>query len=348
VLRRSGFTLVELLVVIAIIGVLIGMMLPAVQTVRETSRRASCLSRISQLGKAVLAYETNMGSLPASGMVDRTPVNLYQTSGGSEWEIDMRSGKMFSWIVLILPQLGHEPLYNDFDQSKSVLDQSPEVDPQAREIPELLCPSDWAHGQYFVHPELTAGRRFAKGNYAAFVSPFHTDMQDKYPGALGKPKKKLSEITDGLSHTLLLSEVRARAHEEDQRGAWALPWSGASALAFDMHHVPWLPNTTYTPWKLSLGWTQTPNHTKRIMDMLYSCPDMAGAQMDGMPCGVWAPSGIWHFLSAAPRSRHPRGVNAFFLDGHGGFLPNDIDEYVMAYLVSANDAQVVDVGDYRR
>jgi len=343
VVRRFGFTLVELLVVIAIIGVLIAMLLPAVQSVRESSRRVSCLSRISQLGKAVLAYETSVGSLPASGLVDRSP-----TISGPIWEIRMRSGKMFSWIVLILPQLEHESLYNHFDQNKSVLDQSLEADPQATPIPELLCPSDWAQGEYFVHAGLTAGRRFAKGNYAAFVSPFHTDLQDHYPGALGRPKKKLTEIIDGLSHTLLLSEVRARAHEEDQRGAWALPWTGASALAFDMHHDYRAPSSTFTPWDISLGWTQTPNHTKNAMDMLYSCPDMADAQMDKMPCGVWQVSGVWHYLSAAPRSRHPGGVNVFFLDGHGGFLPNDVDEYVMAYLISANDQQVVDVTDYRR
>jgi len=341
--RRIGFTLVELLVVIAIIGVLIAMLLPAVQTVRESGRRASCLSRISQLGKAVLAFETNVGSLPASGLVDRSP-----TIPGPIWEINMRSGRMFSWIVLILPQLEHEALYSEFDQSRSVLEQPQQSDPQAREISELLCPSDWAHGEFFRHPELTAGRRFAKGNYAAFVSPFHTDLQDHFPGALGKPKKKLTEITDGLSHTLLLSEVRVRAHEEDQRGAWALPWTGASVLAFDMHHDFRAPSSTFTPWDVSLGWTQTPNHTRNIMDMLYSCPDMADAQMEKMPCAVWQESGMWHFLSAAPRSRHPGGVNVFFLDGHGGFLPNDVDEYVMAYLVSANDAQTVDAAEYRK
>jgi prepilin-type processing-associated H-X9-DG protein len=79
------------------------------------------------------------------------------------------------------------------------------------------------------------------------------------------------------------------------------------------------------------------------MDMLYICPDPSGAQLDGMPCGVFESGSSWGFLSAAPRSRHPGGVNVVFLDGHVGFLPDKVDERTMGYLISSNDGQTIDI-----
>ena len=80
----------------------------------------------------------------------------------------------------------------------------------------------------------------------------------------------------------------------------------------------------------------------RILDVLYACPDMSGAQMEKMPCGLWDPSGDFNYLSAAPRSNHPGGVNTVFMDGHVDFLPEGIDEIVMAYQISANDGHMLD------
>ena len=80
------------------------------------------------------------------------------------------------------------------------------------------------------------------------------------------------------------------------------------------------------------------------MDVLYHCPDdyFAEAQLDDMPCGQWAASGSWHFLSAAPRSRHPGGVMVAFAGGNVQFLVEDVDEVVMAYMISINDRHAVD------
>src|SRR5688572_18149126 len=89
---RAAFTLVELLVVIAIIGVLVALLLPAVQAAREASRRIKCQNHLKQLGLGIENYESSYKVFPASGIVD-TSIALYES----------RTGRMFSWVVLILP-----------------------------------------------------------------------------------------------------------------------------------------------------------------------------------------------------------------------------------------------------
>jgi prepilin-type N-terminal cleavage/methylation domain-containing protein/prepilin-type processing-associated H-X9-DG protein len=333
--RRSGFTLIELLVAMAIIGVLIALLLPATQAAREGARRMQCAHNLRQLALAIRTYETSHEVLPPSGIVAE-----------SSETFECRSGKMFSWIVLILPQLELESLHARFDFGRNVLQQPSE--PQATHLPVLLCPSDSARGEFYCDFSLTGGKRFAKGNYAAYVSPFHTDLQPRFPGALVGSGQPLSKITDGLSNTLMLSEVRVRSQERDQRGAWALPWTGASLLAFDMHHDGGPSAYTYNPG--SVGLTQPPNNQGPNVDMLYACPDIAGAQLAGMPCGVWSASewNEWHYLSAAPRSNHVGGVNVVFVDGHVGFIANQVDEIAMAYMVSANDSKVVAISQHVR
>ena len=71
------------------------------------------------------------------------------------------------------------------------------------------------------------------------MSPFHVDLQLVFPGALLQTASGSDRYQGGMSQTMLLSEVRTLDHENDQRGAWALPLAGASLLAFDMHPIDW-------------------------------------------------------------------------------------------------------------
>jgi prepilin-type N-terminal cleavage/methylation domain-containing protein/prepilin-type processing-associated H-X9-DG protein len=332
--RPLAFSLIELLVVIAVIGMLLSLLLPAIQRTREAARRISCVNNLRQLKLGIEHYESVHGVLPASGIVNISNQVFYP-----------KSGNMFSWVVLILPYIEQHGLYDRFNFSKTILDQS--SNPQATHISTLICPSDSAQGQYFVHPILTLNKSFAKGNYAAFVSPYHVELQMKYPGALIGNGQKSEMVTDGLSHTLMLSEVRVRKHQQDQRGAWALPWNGSSLLAFDMHCFPKLESgSKYEANKSSLGLTQLPNNRGPNVDVLYSCPDMLGSQMEKMPCGLWDPTGEFNYLSSAPRSNHPGGVNVIFMDGHTGFLLDNVDETIMAYLISINDGHLVSDSEY--
>src|SRR5437016_5545362 len=103
--KRQGFTLIELLVVIAIIAILIGLLLPAVQKVREAAARAKCQNNLKQIGLALHSYHDNSKSLPPGGAADEPPWGTGPT-GGAGWGS--------SWMVYILPYVEQQPFYNNW------------------------------------------------------------------------------------------------------------------------------------------------------------------------------------------------------------------------------------------
>jgi len=346
----AGFSLVELLVVIAIVGVLISLLLPAVQAARESARRAQCVNHLKQLALATLSYESTHGYLPPSAYLDSvekkfkpkgSPSILYPV-------VDQKLGKQISWVVTLLPYIEQRNLYDRFDLSLPIFEQQHE--PQANSVSALLCPSDNASASFFVDETLTGGKLFAKGNYAAYVSPYHIDMQLVYPGAMIATGQPISRIEDGASNTVVFSEVRTLQHSQDERGAWALPWAGSSILSFDMHPKCSVGSicpheNRYQANPISLGVTQVPNSSGRVVDTLHYClSDSEQARQslfEDMPCGKWIGRiGTSGYYSAAPRSLHLGGVNIAYVDGHVDFLTDEVDEFTMAYLVSINDGQV--------
>lgn len=346
---RRAFTLIELLVVIAIIGILIGLLMPAIQSAREASRRSQCANNMRQLSLAVLNYESTRKILP--------PAGIAQVKRDAKYPVDIfnpLSGMRFSWIIEVLPFIEEQTLFDKFDHKKQIIFQ--DDNPQAAVITSLLCPSDLAGSRHYEYPNVFGQPiDFAKGNYAAYVSPFHIDLQLLYPGALIAEGQRLGQIKGGVSTTLLLSEVRTLDHVHDQRGAWALPLAGAALLAFDMHPAGW-PDTdsaasasptdirnraTYTPNMNSVGKTQRPNGQGPNKDTLEECAMVSSlAVAEAMPCTPRDRTpGVTGYMSAAPRSLHPGGVNASYLDGHVNFIDNDIDDVVMALTISVTDDQ---------
>lgn len=343
-LACAGFTLVELLVVIAIIGALIALLLPAVQSARESARRLQCSNNIKQTALAVLGYESARGELPAAGTFDPSETSMKFQSNGAYHRVDLRSGTNRSWVVSILPYMEQQQLAAQFDPALHVA-ANPSA-PQGAQVPTLLCPSDQGYNRYYAFRGIDgsdAAVPFAKANYAAYTGPFHAD--DYYsPGAIRLFGQPLRRIVDGASQTMALAEIRTREHEFDQRGAWALPWTAASLLSMDAHPT-WYEDSTpnqnqmYPEFEFSprsLGFTQVPN--AKTQDVLYECPDLAGEQLERMPC-TDSPG----YLSAAPRSNHPGGVNSAFVDGSVHFLSDDIYEPLMAHLICIADGQTVTV-----
>jgi prepilin-type N-terminal cleavage/methylation domain-containing protein len=344
--RYGAFTLVELLVVIAVIGVLVAMLLPAIQSAREAGRRVQCLNSVRQVALAVLDFEHINGKLPAAGRFGPLEDAMAYSPTALHMRVDLKAGTNHSWVVSVLPFMEQQVLYKQFDPARHVA-ANPER-PQAAQPAALLCPSDDALGRMYGFRTSSEGETtpFGKANIAAFVSPFHIDDYDT-AGAICLYGQELRQITDGTSRTVMLGEIRTRENERDQRGAWALPWSGASLLSVDAH-PPWYPlgqsessnsRDSYTfdeSSRGSTGFTQTPN--SKQFDVLYECPDLAAEQLELMPC-----TNHPGYTSAAPRSKHPGGVTTAYLDGSGHFLRDDIDEIAFAYLVATADEQLRDV-----
>jgi prepilin-type N-terminal cleavage/methylation domain-containing protein/prepilin-type processing-associated H-X9-DG protein len=137
--HRFAFTLVELLVVIAIIGILVSLMLPAIQASRESARRASCTNKMSQLILAVHDFEAAHEFYPAGTVNPNGPIQ------------NLPNGQHISWIVRILPYLEERLLYENIDTSLSAYHQKND---RARQtiVQQLLCPSsaedDWPYSNY--------------------------------------------------------------------------------------------------------------------------------------------------------------------------------------------------------
>lgn len=248
---RSGFTLVELLVVIAIIGILVALLLPAVQAAREAARRMSCQSQIKQLGLAALNYESSTGTLPPISRFDNgngSPFGFVASGTESNTAI---AGLQFSMFVPMLPYIEEQALFDQFDTTVGVDQQAiilggqpvpsfsggTDEGPQSKQLPTLICPSDTASGRFFQNNSLNRGRNFAKGNYAGYVSPIHAECLRWYPGAISEKGMKLSKIVDGTSRTIVFAEIRTLEDPRDERGAWALGLNGASLLAVDQHQA---------------------------------------------------------------------------------------------------------------
>ena len=157
--RRSGFTLIELLVVISIIGVLAGLLLPAIQAARESGRRAQCQNNMKNIGLGLLQYSTQKNSFPAAGAVFENPAADPLTGDGSIIGAAASGGLTSSqvnnlarsWVVEILPYIDNQELYNAWNRQNSYLDSVTPTGSNASPsnatlsntaIPILRCPDD--------------------------------------------------------------------------------------------------------------------------------------------------------------------------------------------------------------
>lgn len=350
---KGAFTLVELLVVIAIIGILIGLLLPAVQKVREAANRAKCQNNLKQLGLACHGYLNNFQKFPRG-------------NAGS-WGQDHGS-----WMFVTLPYMEQDALYQQVTSVSSggVVYSSPNWDMQLaanagilpKKLPYGRCPSDAfdrdnpAYSSYIGSqgPQCNDGACSPRADpFEAYcngaVSPGATvpPAVNTYPGygpsafwgstnnkslcrgmfcrgdSTTAPLIGLEDVSDGTSNTIMLGETLVEKCEFQRYGN-SFGWAGYNSVSQGQTIQP-------------INW---PIDTRSITQSTgYSGCDSSscGPGVNPVNC-IWNWHVTWGF-----KSNHAGGANFCFADGSVHFIPESIDMRTYQYLGCRNDDQVVQV-----
>ena len=297
-----AFTIVELLVVISIIGVLIALLLPAVQAAREAGRRASCKNNLKQLGLAVQLYHDAYGKFPIS-------VSPYREGPNPSRQ---RSGK--GWIVSMLPQLEQQGLYDEFKTgfagdffSGGGLNHSSLADAMKTELQVLLCPSDGASvsvvqwewvGEYVATTNYKGvlGDTRMGGTFSMHTGGSLPDCHSNGPcqGVFHRVSYqrpvRLSNVTDGTSSTFLIGE---------------------DVPSQNNHSAAFYANGDFASCHAPLNFYPDPPR----------------------------PDDWWDVMSF--RSRHPGGASFCFVDGSVRFINDEIEHDVYRALSTKSNGEIV-------
>ena len=349
-----GFTLVELLVVIAIIGVLVALLLPAVQSARESARRTQCANNLRQLGLAIQNHHATTGHFPKN-----------QTSSGRSSGGECEAG-YYSWLVFLLPYLEQEALFESIDRSVNMSDacasgapigeQHPNAESSTVVLEGFLCPSDGDAGE---NAPLMGAANPAGDNYAANAGwpsratgyngerstpgAYNGVITLKNPGqsVTWHPEGNVSmrHVSDGTSHTVAIAErlIQRASNVQEIRVA---------RLALQSFHVTSAARTL-------------PRMVERCSTESTHSDPVASAYIGRAWISGWTPTASTymhlntpnthhcHFqnldsngdFAVTPTSNHSGGVNVVMVDGHIEFISDDIAPEVWWSIGSRDDGE---------
>jgi prepilin-type N-terminal cleavage/methylation domain-containing protein len=283
--RLHGFTLVELLVVIAIIGVLVALLLPAVQAARESARRMSCASNLRQIGLALHNYHDTFKAFPIGALSALPDGSGWLNSANGDW----------TWPTAILPFIEQKPLHDQLrpgstPKAPSATGTDPLTSLVLQRIAVYSCPSDLGDPKNLNN--ILGG--FAKLNYPA-TKAMMMDTTFYFAGSNGGRNKaiRLQNVEDGTSNTFFCGERAAvRTTRFISIGAiWSQHWGSNNSFTFDENP----PNQSYPA---------------------------AGLNASG---GCCVTANDPNNIRGSASSLHPSGLQFVFVDGSVKFISNTID-----------------------
>lgn len=343
-IRKQGFTLIELLVVIAIIAILIGLLLPAVQKVREAAARLRCTNNIKQIVLGLSNYHDNFSQFPSGGKNSSTQSNGFPNGYGLSWRF---------YLLPFLEQRSLNELVNTNVASPGWTGNT-YVQTDSKAIPVLRCPSSplpewltWANSGTTTN--FSVNNNFwvtyagiAGATNDGFVGSGYTESRISN-GATGtgccgggpmsaggvlpvNKSVKISEITDGTSNTMVVSETSDFLQQADgTKVSWSTGWHG---------------------WLIGTGFNGTPPGGTNLNDCRhFACTSIRYKinQKKGWPNGGDCNIGVCpNFGNNLPiNSTHTGGVNAGFVDGTVRFLRENMSLLTLAQMATRDDGQVV-------